>query len=214
MSGNGERRPLKRTKSKPNGAALHRSRHDAPDPVQKPGPPPFTEWGSLVAVKVIQIAEIISRSASQVYEAGYGIRNSELRILLLLGAGEKLAVNEISRRAGIDKAWISRSLDVMMRADLVKRISHPSDSRKSLISLTDRGEQALRTITPIAIARDKQILAGLDSDEIHAALDALRTRAQQLLLQEPDRLLRHPALKTRAKAKHAGRMANRAPSNK
>src|SRR5262245_30902684 len=92
----------------------------------------FTDWGSLVAVKIIQIAEIISRSASQVYEAGYGIRNSELRILLLLGSDEKLSVNEISRRAGIDKAWISRSLDVMMKAGLVERIPHASDNRKSL----------------------------------------------------------------------------------
>jgi len=147
-------------------------------------PAHFTDWGDLVAVKIIQIAEIISRSASQVYEAGYGIRNSELRILLLLGSGERLSVNEISRRAGIDKAWISRSLDVMMRGDLVKRVPHPSDSRKSLISLTEKGERSLKTITPIALTRDKHILAGLNQEEVHKILDALRARAQQLLLPE------------------------------
>lgn len=148
------------------------------------GPRHFSDWGSLVSVKVIQIAEIISRSASQVYEAGYGIRNSELRILLLLGTGETLSVNEISRRAGIDKAWISRSLDAMMKSGLTKRVSHPTDSRKSLVSLTDKGHQTLRTITPIALMRDKEIIAGLDKKQVHQVLDALKARAQQMLLPE------------------------------
>jgi DNA-binding MarR family transcriptional regulator len=161
----------------------------------------FTDWNTLVAVKIIQIAEIISRSASQVYEAGYGIRNSELRILLLLGTGEKLTVNEISRRAGIDKAWISRSLDVMMKAELVKRVPHPTDSRKNLISLAEKGERSLRVITPIALTRDKHILAGLDEREIHKVLDILRSRAQELLLPELDQRTAVPE-KKRAKPRN------------
>ncbi len=170
-----------RSKSRANGSS-RRAEMARPD-----GAPQFTDWESLVAVKVIQIAEIISRSASQVYEAGYGIRNSELRILLLLGAGERLSVNEISRRAGIDKAWISRSLNIMMEQNMVKRVPHPSDSRKSLISLTEEGEESLRTITPIALARDKRVLAGLNKKEIHRVLDTLRAHAQQLLPPGPTR---------------------------
>ncbi|MFZ1988813.1 MAG: MarR family winged helix-turn-helix transcriptional regulator [Alphaproteobacteria bacterium] len=186
MKEDGQKRPRRRRRSGANGTRAGRSMRGSQgqDNSSSGSPTHFTDWGDLVAVKVIQIAEIISRSASQVYEAGYGIRNSELRILLLLGSGERLSVNEISRRAGIDKAWISRSLDVMMKADLIKRVPHPSDSRKSLISLTEKGERSLQTITPIALTRDKHILAGLDKEEIHKVLDTLRARAQQLLLPE------------------------------
>ena len=189
MRKNTETKPRKSQGAKRNGTTVKsRSRGDSRklDTMGAGGASYFTDWGTLVAVKIVQIAEIISRSASQAYEAGYGIRNSELRILLLLGGGEMLSVNEISRRAGIDKAWISRSLDVMMQAGLAKRVPHPTDNRKSLISLTEKGEQSLRVITPIALTRDRHFLAGLDEQEIHKVLDTLRARAQQLLLPELD----------------------------
>jgi DNA-binding MarR family transcriptional regulator len=169
-----------------NGAAPSDHRIALRPSAAKDGVAEFSEWGSLVAVKIIQIAEIISRSASQVYEAGYGVRNSELRILLLLGAGEALSVNEISRRAGIDKAWISRSIDAMMKAGLTRRIPHPNDDRRALVSLTDRGLQRLRVITPIALTRDRHMLAGLERKEVHKVLDALRGRAELLLAPEPE----------------------------
>ena len=144
----------------------------------------FADWNGLIAVKIIKIAEVISRSATQVYEAGYGIRNSELRILLLLGSGEALSATELSRRASIDKAWISRSLDVMMRAGLVKREPDSADSRKSLVSLTPAGHRNLKIITPIALTRDRFILAGLDEKNVHLVLDALLAKSRQLLLPE------------------------------
>jgi len=166
--------------------------------------PQYTDWSNLIAVKIIQIAEIISRSATQVYEAGYGLRNSELRILLLLGTGETLSVNEISRRAGIDKAWISRSLAVMTKANLVRRIAHPSDSRKSLVGLTEKGLQSLRLITPIALTRDRYILAGLDERRVHEVLDTLRMRAQQLLLPELAQRLPNKRHRRSARARPSG----------
>jgi DNA-binding MarR family transcriptional regulator len=146
-----------------------------------------TEWDDLVAVKLIQIAEIISRGASQVYESGYGIRNTELRILLQLGGGRQLSVNEISRRTRVDKAWISRSLEVMKRAGLVQRVRHSTDTRKNLVSLSDKGEQLLHTIKPIALTRNRHLLAGLRESEVHQMLDLLRERAEQLLLPEMDK---------------------------
>ena len=62
-----------------------------------------------ITVRAVQLAEIISRGASQVFETRFGVKNTELRILVHLG-GQALAVNELARRTHVDKAWISRSL--------------------------------------------------------------------------------------------------------
>lgn len=76
-----------------------------------------------------------------------------------------------------DRAWISRSLKVMMKAGLTRRIQHRADSCKNLVSLTEKGEHMLRVITPIALTGDRHLLGGVDKEKMHEVLDALRARA-------------------------------------
>jgi DNA-binding MarR family transcriptional regulator len=137
-----------------------------------------------ITVRVVQLAELISRGASEVFETRFGVKNTELRILVHLGRGP-LAVNELARRTRVDKAWISRSLRGLEDRGLVARTPHPSDSRASLVSLTEDGEDLVRRIAPVAAARNQRLLAGLDEGEVARMFDALRLRAEDILM-NPD----------------------------
>src|SRR5215472_11394177 len=137
-----------------------------------------------ITVRAVQLAELISRGASQVFETRFGVKNTELRILVHLGR-EPLAVNELARRTRVDKGWISRSLLGLQRRGLVARMAHPTDSRASLVRLTADGEALVHGFAPVAAARNRRLLAGLDEQEVQRLLDALTLRAEDILL-NPD----------------------------
>ena len=143
------------------------------------------ELENLLSVRIVQLSEIIQRAASQVYEPQFGIKNAELRILILLGREKQLAVNELSRRTRVDKGWISRSLDAMVQRGIVARTQHASDSRVSLISLTENGRALLEQITPIAITRNDRLLDGFDQADVSRLLDTLLERAEAMLQSAP-----------------------------
>jgi DNA-binding MarR family transcriptional regulator len=137
-----------------------------------------------ITVKAVQLAEIISRGASQVFETRFGVKNTELRILVHLGR-QALAVNELARRTHVDKGWISRSLKGLEERGLVLRTAHPTDARASLVRLTEEGEVLVQSFAPVAAARNRRLLAGLDQDEVYRLFDALILRAEDILM-KPD----------------------------
>jgi DNA-binding MarR family transcriptional regulator len=134
-----------------------------------------------ITVRVVQLAELISRGASQVFEKRFGVKNTELRILVHLGR-EPLPVNELARRTHVDKGWISRSVLALEKRGLVRRTPHPTDSRASLVSLTEDGEALVRSFAPVAAARNRRLLAGLDEQEVYKIFDALTLRAEDILM--------------------------------
>ena len=144
------------------------------------GDPATLAMDGFITVKAVQPAEIISRGASRVFETRFGVKNTELRILVHLGR-QPLAVNELARRTHVDKAWISRSLRALEARGLVARSPHPSDSRAWLAQLTDEGAALVESFAPIAAARNHRLLAGLDEAEVYRIFDALIQRAEDIL---------------------------------
>lgn len=120
---------------------------------------------SLVTYRLTRIADTLLRAAGQVYRARHGVTLTELRLLATLGRHQALSVNEASRLAGIDKAWVSRSVAALVKRKLVTRRPHPSDSRVVLLSLTAQGKTKVQQMVPMAVARNEYLLAGLSKKE-------------------------------------------------
>ena len=135
----------------------------------------------LVAVRVVRIAEVVARLATQTIEAKVGLRNTDLRILNLLDRTHGISVNEIARRAHVDKAWVSRSLRHLESAGLVTRSSLRQDSRVSVIALTSRGTATLNRVRPLAQNHESRLLAGIDKSLFKEQLERLMRNAEHLL---------------------------------
>jgi DNA-binding MarR family transcriptional regulator len=138
----------------------------------------------LVSVRVVRIADLILRIGTLAFRDRFGVRPTDLRILIILGAFQPISVNEVSRRTHIDKAWISRSLTPLLRRKLISRTSHPSDSRASLLSLTKKGEALLREIAPVAEEYQRQLLQGQRARDVEQVLDLLSARAEEIFQRE------------------------------
>lgn len=134
----------------------------------------------LVSVRVVRLAELILRIGTLTFRDRFGVKSTDLRILVMLGAYQPISVNEVSRRTHIDKAWISRSLRGLLRRKLVKKTPHPADSRASSLSLTRKGEALLREIAPVAEEYQRQLLRGQRRRDVERVLDFLAARAEEM----------------------------------
>ncbi len=138
----------------------------------------------LVSVRVVRVADLLMRIGKITFEKRFGVKLTELRILIILGAYRSISVNEISRRTHIDKAWISRSLTGLLRRKLIKKTAHPADSRASSLSLTRKGEALLLQIAPVAEEYQRQLLQGQRGNDVESALDLLAARAEEIFQRE------------------------------
>lgn len=134
----------------------------------------------LVSVRIVRLSELILRIGKLTFKDRFGVKPTDLRILVMLGAYQPISVNEVSRRTHIDKAWISRSLRGLLRRKLITRTAHPSDSRASLLSLTKKGEALLREIAPVAEEYQRQLLQGQRPRDAERVLDLLSARAEEM----------------------------------
>jgi DNA-binding MarR family transcriptional regulator len=65
---------------------------------------------TLLSGKLVQLGNLLLRSASGLYRSRFGLRDEEWRIIALLGSDESLALTELARRAGLRKSQLSRGL--------------------------------------------------------------------------------------------------------
>jgi len=146
-------------------------------------PPHIEALIRLISVRVVRLSDLLLRIGKSTFESRFGVKLTELRILIILGAFRSISVNEISRRTHIDKAWISRSLTGLLRRKLIKKTAHPEDSRASSLSLTAKGEALLREIAPVAEEYQRQLLQGQSGREVERVLDLLALRAEEMYQQ-------------------------------
>ncbi len=135
----------------------------------------------LIAVRVVRIAEVMARLATRTIEARVGLRNTDLRLMNLLDGTEGVTVNEIARRAHVDKAWVSRSLRHLEDSGLVTRKGNRKDSRLTVVELSAKGRALLEEVRPLALAREKRLLDGIDDLAFKASLDRLMLNAEAML---------------------------------
>ena len=147
----------------------------------------------LVSVRIVRLSELILRIGTITFKGRFGVKPTDLRILVILGAYQPISVNEVSRRTHIDKAWISRSLRDLLHRKLITKTSHPSDSRASLLSLTGKGEALLREIAPVAEGYQRQLLQGQRARDVERMLDLLSARAEDMFQEAIRQKKRVPA---------------------
>ena len=121
------------------------------------------------------------RMSSRHIKERWNLRNTDLRLLNILDCEAPVAVVEVSRRALVDQAWVSRSLRALEARTLVQRRADPEDSRVTLFTLTKRGREILNESRPYAEWSERVLLRGVDERKLKALLDQLEINTQALL---------------------------------
>ncbi|WP_343504101.1 MarR family winged helix-turn-helix transcriptional regulator [Alloyangia pacifica] len=104
-----------------------------------------------------------------------GVSVPQMRALAVLAESGPYTITELSVLTVIKQPTLSRTLDAMESAGLVRREAQDGDSRFRKISLTDAGRAAYETAWPAMQAMRDRMLQALD-DEERATLNDLLQR--------------------------------------
>lgn len=131
--------------------------------------------------RTVRLADAMIRMSSRHLKDRWKLSPTDLRLLNVLDGEEPLSVNEISRRALVDQAWVSRSLRNLAAGKLVERSGHPEDSRLTLVTLTKRGRVTLDEFRPWAAWSEKLLLEGVDERKLKALLDQVEANTEAVM---------------------------------
>ena len=92
-----------------------------------------------------------------------GVSVAQMRALAVLAQGGPCTVNELSVLTVIKQSTLSRTLDSMEAAGLIRRVAETGDSRFRRIHLTDAGRAAHDRAWPAMTTMRDTMLSALDT---------------------------------------------------
>ncbi|WP_397459199.1 MarR family winged helix-turn-helix transcriptional regulator [Pseudomonas asplenii] len=116
----------------------------------------------------------MSAGASACYRREFGVGIIEWRMLSMLAVEENITANRIAQVIGLDKAAVSRAVQVLIKSGHIDTKVNPNDGRSVTLRLTPEGFELHDKIIAVALEREKRLLAGLSAKEIETLLDLLR----------------------------------------
>jgi DNA-binding MarR family transcriptional regulator len=78
--------------------------------------------------------------------APYGVTADQFVLLLALQESRTLTQRELADRISSDPSTVRAMLVLLERNELIRRVSHPTDSRARSVELTARGKRKLRKL--------------------------------------------------------------------
>lgn len=125
----------------------------------------------LLSYRLARTSSAMSRSAAVRYRRDFGVSLGEWRAIALIAADPTLTLNRLARRAGLDKAQMSRVVSKLTERNLVARTA--GSGRTSQLALTPEGTQMYRDLISAANERDATFLGALTPEEAEVLLGAL-----------------------------------------
>jgi DNA-binding MarR family transcriptional regulator len=133
----------------------------------------------LLSYRLSRTSSAMSRSAALRYRRDFDVSLGEWRAIALIAADPTLTLNRLARRAGLDKAQMSRVVSRLAERDLVVRTA--ASGRSSQLALTPEGTQVYRGLITAANERDAEFLQALTDDEAEVLSRALEKLADVAL---------------------------------
>jgi DNA-binding MarR family transcriptional regulator len=150
-----------RTRAETQGRGDGDASRDAPGDTAAPGE--FVIEDSL-GYLVNRVARSIAHElAEEIRPAGVAI--GQWAVLMFLWAQDGMSQADLSRVVAIEPPTMVRTIDRMVRDELVTRVADPGDGRVSRIHLTDRGRSLRDELVPKAVTVNATTLGRLSTSE-------------------------------------------------
>ena len=140
--------------------------------VQLTGGPPIRRVPVALGRRFFQICNTACAEAV----AGADLTPLEFAVMAYVNPGDgEPDIDQVglSARLGVDRNTTSLLVRSLESKGLLQQRVSESDRRARLISLTRRGERLYTRLHPVALARQKEVLAGLQPQERDLLLDLL-----------------------------------------
>ncbi|WP_112322068.1 MarR family winged helix-turn-helix transcriptional regulator [Oceanibium sediminis] len=154
-----------------------------------------------LSFRISRLSKLVDNDASR-YLAGSSLNLTSYRILMVLSIFRETSAADLARLMVIDRAQVSRSVAEMMKQGFLADRGDPTNKRRKLLQLTEKGQAALDRAQPHFAQRQKQFQDLLSAEEfsgLTSAIDKL-SRLLAQLLEHPEAL---PSAEQAGKQAHA-----------
>ena len=107
----------------------------------------------------------ISQAIARLYQARFGFGITEWRLIAVIGRYPALSANAVAERTAMDKVAVSRAVAHLLERGLLTREMHGEDRRRSVLALSEAGHRIYDEIVPLALGRERKLLATLNASE-------------------------------------------------
>ena len=127
---------------------------------------------SFLPYRLSVLSNRISRSIADGYEEQFQLSLPEWRVMAILGEEPNLSAGQVADRTAMDKVAVSRAVSKLLDSGRIERHFADEDRRRSVLALSESGQNTYLEITPIALAYEERLLGHFSEDE-KMQLDAL-----------------------------------------
>lgn len=99
----------------------------------------------------------------------------EMRILGEIGRYKGVTANALTQYLDIDKSYLSRILDKLLKANYIYREKDQTDSRKLHIYLTDEGQKLNEYVEVASDKKVERLLTDMSPEEVKDLTEAMNT---------------------------------------
>ena len=155
--------------------------------VGPPEPDPFTpaEFGAWRGM--LRVHTTVMRALDQRLLSAHGLSIDAYGVLVTMVGqpGSRMTIGELGERRNLSPSGISRAVDKLAKAGLVKRTTNPADERSRLVGLTAHGLQRLREAQVTHHATVRELLLGNLGDQDIKTLAEIWERAMPGTVSSP-----------------------------
>ena len=120
----------------------------------------------------------ISQSIAQIYSERFNIGIMEWRVIAVLGSYQPLSSSQICDHTNMDKVQVSRAVSSLSRSRMLLRKTDNQDRRRSHLRLSAKGMSVYRQVVPLALERERELMAALNTKE-QKLFDSLLLKLEQ-----------------------------------
>lgn len=133
--------------------------------------------------RLVEVHGVLGQQLGRSLEEQVGIRHAWFEVLLRIhrAEGGRISMGALAHQVVLTTGGITRQLDAMIAAGLVRRVPCATDRRVSFAELTDDGQATLAEASSVHAANLRRAFAGFTADDLRELDDLLdRLRAARL----------------------------------
>jgi DNA-binding MarR family transcriptional regulator len=141
------------------------------------------QLSEFVPFRLNRLAAAVSEHLSAIYRERFGLEIPEWRVLVTIGRHSGCTAQRIAASTRMHKTRVSRAVAALRRRALLERAPSAQDARELHLRLTASGRRLYVSLVPLALAREKELLACLGAAHRAALLRGLRLLESSLGLE-------------------------------
>jgi DNA-binding MarR family transcriptional regulator len=133
-----------------------------------------------VPFRLNRLAAEVSQHLSVIYRGRFALQIPEWRVMATVGQERGCTAQQIAASTRMHKTRVSRAIAQLRRRGLIERATSAQDRRALKLRLSPAGRRMYAQLVPLALARERALLACLSAPQRRALLQGLE-RLEQFL---------------------------------